>query len=915
MDGVTLLFLLILVVILDGFSCAQTSSIYSGIHCIESEKNALIKFRQGFKNPSRSMLSWMLEENCCRWEGVECDNSTGHVITLDLHKQFLKGEFGNSLLGLPHLSHLDLSQNDFLGAKIPNFVSRFKNLEYLNLSKTNFRGTVPEHLGNLSRLQFLDLSGDSSLQANNLQWLQHLFSMKILDLSDVDMSIAKNWLHDINLLTSLLELRMSACQLATLPKSLPAFVNFTSLRILDLSLNYFNSPIPSWLFNTSQSLVYLNLTRSKLGGLLPNALGNMHSLRILDLSGNPVNHRHYFSEPPLNWFTGNLPPALPSKLEYLDVSNNQFTGNLPPALPSKLEYLDVSNNHLEGPLAKSIAQLRQLVVLKVAGNSFNDSITEHFLNFSDLRVLDLSSNSFILNVSATWMPRFQLDFLSLQSCRLGTQFPQWIQTQKKLSFIDISNAMISGEVPDWFWNVSAKAYHIDLSQNNFRGEVPEFTERVHLTRLDLSENNFHGPLPHFSPKMMTLILAKNLFNGTIAPVCESLVMNNSLSLLDLSSNSLSGQLSDCWRYGKNLEGLNLAHNNLSWEIPHSIGDLAKLFFLQLQNNSFSKNLPSSLKKITGLKILDVSENSLSGNTPLWLGESLNTLMILKLSRNKFDGNIPWQICQLKYLYMLDLSYNALSGIIPRCLENLHTMSGVDQAPSFTYGPYADYRTYGTFDTGRSLVWDLSMPLKIIDLAENHLSGEIPKEITSLSALVSLNLSRNNFTGVIPRDIGNLQNLEFLDLSRNKLSCTFPPSIAELPNLALANFSFNDLTGKIPFGSQFATFKNNSYVGNPNLCGWPLSRVCSDHLLEDMNHCNNEQEGQAVQHGENNNWLEEFSFYISMGIGFNSGFWVFWATLMLKKSWRYAYMRCLDNMGNKIYVFAAIRLKNNKQQEG
>ncbi|XP_060210879.1 receptor-like protein EIX2 [Lycium barbarum] len=157
MDGVTLLFLLILVAILDGFSCAQTSSIYSGIHCIESEKNALIKFRQGFKNPSRSMLSWMLEENCCRWEGVECDNTTGHVITLDLRKQLLQGESGIFLPDLPYLRHLDLSQNDFRGAQIPEFISTLKNLEYLNLSNSKFRGTIPEYLGNLSRLQFLDL--------------------------------------------------------------------------------------------------------------------------------------------------------------------------------------------------------------------------------------------------------------------------------------------------------------------------------------------------------------------------------------------------------------------------------------------------------------------------------------------------------------------------------------------------------------------------------------------------------------------------------------------------------------------------------------------------------------------------------------------------------------------------------------
>ncbi|MCE3217143.1 hypothetical protein HAX54_010557 [Datura stramonium] len=238
-------------------------------------------------------------------------------------------------------------------------------------------------------------------------------------------------------------------------------------------------------------------------------------------------------------------------------------------------------------------------------------------------------------------------------------------------------------------------------------------------------------------------------------------------------------------------------------------------------------------------------------------------MILELSRNKFDGHIPRQICQLKYLYLLDLSSNTLSGIIPRCLEQLHTMSGVEEAPRFTYGPYADYRIHGR-------------------LVLRGMSYE-----TWLFA-------GNNFTGAIPRDIGNLPTLEFLDLSRNKLSCSIPPR-------------------EIPSGPRFSTFDNSSYAGNPNLCGSPLIRGCSDHLHEDMTHCNNDnkQEIQLVQH-EENNWLEEFSFYISMGIGFNTGFWVFFATLMLKKSWRYAYMRFLDNMGNKIYVFAAIRLNKIKQ---
>ena len=184
----------------------------TNFQCIESEREALLMFKQGFNNPSGLFLpSWVVEkEDCCQWRGVGCNNSTGHVITLDFSGQnrtlTTQGEFIAPLLDLPYLSYLDLSRNDFLHIQIPESIGSLIKLEHLNLSQANFRGIIPDHLGNLSRLQSLDLSGNSySLKVTNLYWLTSLYSLEVLNLGGVDLSSAVDWLERINLLPSLVE--------------------------------------------------------------------------------------------------------------------------------------------------------------------------------------------------------------------------------------------------------------------------------------------------------------------------------------------------------------------------------------------------------------------------------------------------------------------------------------------------------------------------------------------------------------------------------------------------------------------------------------------------------------------------------------------------------------------------------------
>ena len=71
----------------------------------------------------------------------------------------------------------------------------------------------------------------------------------------------------------------------------------------------------------------------------------------------------------------------------------------------------------------------------------------------------------------------------------------------------------------------------------------------------------------------------------------------------------------------------------------------------------------------------------------------------------------------------------------------------------------------------------------IDLSGNHLTGEIPNELSSLIRLGIVKLSLNHLIGNIPKNIGNLWCLETLDLSNNSLFGPIPKSLSSLTFLA------------------------------------------------------------------------------------------------------------------------------------
>ena len=137
--------------------------------CLEVEKEALLKFKQGLTDSWCRLSSWV-REDYSKWRGVSCYNSTGSIIKLKLGNPFpnslegdgtvseLGGEINPSLLHLKYLNYLDISMNNFEGMEIPKFIGSLGKLRYLNLSGASFGGMISPSIANLSNLHYLDLN-------------------------------------------------------------------------------------------------------------------------------------------------------------------------------------------------------------------------------------------------------------------------------------------------------------------------------------------------------------------------------------------------------------------------------------------------------------------------------------------------------------------------------------------------------------------------------------------------------------------------------------------------------------------------------------------------------------------------------------------------------------------------------------
>ncbi|PON55040.1 Leucine-rich repeat domain containing protein [Trema orientale] len=809
--------------------------------CLSHERIALLQFKDsftisedasGYPSSYPKVESWNNSSDCCSWNGVECDDDTGHVIALDLTSSCLYGTINSnsSLFRLSHLRSLSLADNDFNHSQIPSRLANLSRLVHLDLSFSTFEGQIPSEFSRLSGLVYLNLSL-AYVNSTVPRFLTNLSSLVALDLQFC--SLYGEFPSSIFRLPNLEYLHLTRND--NLSGSLPDF-NFGSRRLKSLSLGYtgFSGAIPSSIGNL-YSLKNLQLQACGFTGLLPSSLSKLKMLTYLDLSDNnfrgPVPSLQNLTHLTALWLCAdNLSGQIPA-----------WVGNL-----TQLTILCLRDNNLQGPVPTSLSRLTNLQLLALGHNELSGTLAiDMFLGLKYLSELQLSGNKLSVltetgNANAT-VSKFEA--LHLGSCNLST-FPVFLRYQDKIRIIDLWGNQIYGNIPKWLFNTSVESLvKLKLSDNLLTGfdqSPPVILPWARLSLLDLSKNMLKGSIPISQPSIYQYDVSNNKLRGEISPLFCNMSYPKSV---DLSKNKLIGMLPKCLeKLSNSLKVLNLGSNDFHGTIPRIGTNGSDLVAVDLSNNQLEGPLPRSLANCTKLEILNLGNNKLNDGFPSWLG-TLSVLRLILLRQNHLNGVIKNPISKFEFpkLRVIDLSYNNFSGLLPsQYFKQWNAMNHVNVSnSSYLYEKFVSYTddlTYFGFynysmtiaNRGIDLAYGRIQEVFVaMDFSSNRFEGEIPDCIGSLQGLQVLNLSNNFLNGGIPSSLGNITRLESLDLSQNKLSGEIPRQLAQLTFLAFMNVSNNDLIGPIPQGKQLDTFDNTSYIGNSRLCGDPLSKMCGN----------------------------------------------------------------------------------------
>ncbi|XP_021802019.1 probable LRR receptor-like serine/threonine-protein kinase At3g47570 [Prunus avium] len=446
----------------------------------------------------------------------------------------LDGPLPSKLWQCKELLQLSLSYNSFSGS-IPKNIGNLTQLKIIHLGFTNLTGTIPDEIGNLQNLEML------ALHVNNLHGLIPSTIFNISTLTTISLTgnqLSGSLPADTGLgVPNLQELFLSINKLTG---PIPKFIsNVSKLTKLDMATNSFTGFIPSTLYaltnlqllNFEENNLTIDTSTPELNVL--SCMANLQKLRRLHLVNNPLNTTLPVS-------LGNLSPSL----QYIDLSICNLRGNIPNDIGnlSSLVLLNLGRNQLSESIPATMGRLLNLQVLYLNDNKLQGHIPYELCQLENLGDLGLGGNQLSGSVPACLGDLAALRRLSLGSNLLNSTIPYTLWGLTYILQVNLSSNSLAGSLSEGIGYLKVVT-DIDLSNNHFSGIIPSSIGGLqNLVNLSLANNNLGGAIPNSFGNLISLELldlSTNNLSGVIPKSLETLLH---LKYLNLSSNRLQGEI-------------------------------------------------------------------------------------------------------------------------------------------------------------------------------------------------------------------------------------------------------------------------------------------------------------------------------------------------------------------------------------
>ncbi|KAI3958439.1 hypothetical protein MKW98_011127 [Papaver atlanticum] len=439
----------------------------------------------------------------------------------------------------------------------------------LNGFFNKLNGSVPESFGRLSKLNFLRLAFNDLEGIISEAHFANMTSLDELEVHSLVFQLKPDWIPPFQLQVA----NLQACHLGPqFPKWLQTQKNIsipewfwsmaTQFSFLNISYNHIHGQVPDLLFpdDPSGGLVYLN--SNCFFGKLPRISPGVGELDLSD-----------------NSFNGSISALLYNPLgkmntRILDLSGNQLSGEIPDCWSDwwNLESISLARNYLTGEIPASISTLRSL---HLRNNSLSGELPSTLFKCRELRVIDISENEFTGNI------------------------PKWIGEYLILLILRLRFNKFYGGIPPQLCHQNSVQI-LDLAHNNLSGAIPRcFNNFTAMTTLQKDGDSISYSIYLSGYKEIASLVTK----GREFEYSNTLTL---LTIMDLSDNSLSGDIPEELTNLIGLRSLNLSRNYLTGRIP----------------NKLSGSIPQSIVNLTFLSHLNLSYNNLSGLIPFIGNERL-----------------------------------------------------------------------------------------------------------------------------------------------------------------------------------------------------------------------------------------------------------------------------------------------------